>query len=130
MGEKDEVVVDINAANIAESAYEANLFIVHSPSLSYIARKSDESIICNVHNTTIVSCAIGNPFKKDKSVNIQVRFDPKGLEDNESQLDFVVFANSTSKEIKEKEPLRLYATILKRAELSIKGYAFSSDKFN
>ncbi|XP_076618885.1 multiple edematous wings isoform X2 [Colletes latitarsis] len=123
LGEREEVVVDVNVSNIGESAYEAQLFIVHSQSLNYIASKSNESVICNLHNTTIVACSIGNPFKKDKMVNIQVRFDPKELEDNESQLGFMIFANSTSKEIKEKEPTKLRATVLKRAELSIKGSA-------
>jgi len=114
-------VIEVNVANVGESAYEAQLFIVHSPSLNYIASKSNDSLICNLYNATMVSCSIGNPFKKDKAVDIQVRFDPKGLEDNESQLGFTIFANSTSKEIKEKQPTVLQATVLKRAELSIKG---------
>ncbi|XP_026672705.1 integrin alpha-PS1 isoform X2 [Ceratina calcarata] len=123
LGEREEVVVDVNVSNVGESAYEAQLFIIHSQSLNYIASKSNDSVICNLHNATIVSCSIGNPFKKDKLVNIQVRFDPKGLEDNKSQLEFVIFANSTSKEVREEEPVRLQATVLKRAELSIKGSA-------
>lgn len=114
-------MVNVNVSNVGESAYEAQLFIVHSQSLNYIASKSNDSVICNLHNATLVACSIGNPFKKDKMVNIQVRFDPKELEDNESQLEFAIFANSTSKEIKEKEPTKLQATVLKRAELSIKG---------
>lgn len=122
MGEKEEVVVDVNVSNIGESAYEAQLFILHSQSLNYIASKTNDSVICNLYNSSTVSCSIGNPFKKDKLVNIQVRFDPKELEDNKSQLEFLIFANSTSKEIKEKEPIKLQATILKQAELSIKGY--------
>lgn len=108
-------------ANVGESAYEAQLFIVHSQSLNYIASKSNDSVICSLHNATMISCSIGNPFKKDKTMDIQVRFDPKGLEDNESQLDFTIFANSTSKEVTEKRPTVLRATVLKRAELSIKG---------
>ncbi|KAG5326302.1 ITA1 protein, partial [Pseudoatta argentina] len=123
LGEREEIVVEVNVANVGESAYEAQLFITHSQSLNYIASKSNDSVICNLYNATIVSCSIGNPFKKDKAVDIQVRFDPKGLEDNESQLGFIIFANSTSKEIKEKQPTVLQATVLKRAELSIKGSA-------
>lgn len=129
LGEREEVVVDVNAANIGESAYEAQLFISHSSSLNYIASKSNDSVICNLHNTTLVICSIGNPFKKNKAVNIQVRFDPKGLEDNESQLGFIIFANSTSKEVNEKKPTHLQATVVKRAELSIKGSAKTQWKF-
>ncbi|XP_012134810.1 multiple edematous wings isoform X2 [Megachile rotundata] len=121
LGEVEEVVVDVNVSNVGESAYEAQLFIIHSSSLNYIASKSNDSISCNIHNSSLVACSIGNPFKKDKLVNIQVRFDPKGLEDNKSQLEFVIFANSTSKEMKDKEPVTLQAMVLKRAELSIKG---------
>lgn len=121
LGERDEIVVEANVANVGESAYEAQLFISHSQSLNYIASKSNDSVICNLHNATLVSCSIGNPFKKDKMVDIQVRFDPKGLEDNESHLGFTIFANSTSKEVKEKRPMILQVTVLKRAELSIKG---------
>lgn len=121
LGEVEEVVVEVNAANVGESAYEAQIFISHSPSLNYIASKSNESVICNLHNTTLVICSIGNPFRKAKAVSIQVRFDPKGVEDNEPQLGFVIFANSTSKEVTEKEATKLQAIVLKRAELSIKG---------
>lgn len=121
LGEREEIVVEMNVVNIGESAYEAQLFIVHSQNLNYIASKSNDSVICNLHNATLVSCSIGNPFQKNKTADIQVRFDPKGLEDNESQLDFTIFANSTSKEVKEKKPIVLQATVLKRAELSIKG---------
>lgn len=120
LGEKEEVVVEVNATNIGESAYEAQLFIMHSASLGYIGSKSNDSVTCS-YNETWVACSIGNPFKMNKSVNIQVRFDPKGLGDSESQLDFLVFVNSTSKEVSEKKPISLQATVLKRAELSIDG---------
>ncbi|KAK0076160.1 hypothetical protein PV325_005802 [Microctonus aethiopoides] len=123
LGEVEEVIVNINTVNIGESAYEAQLFISHSSSLNYIASKSNESVICNLHNSTLVVCSIGNPFRKDHAVNIQVRFDPKSVEDNEPQLNFLIFANSTSKEINYKEPIRLQSIVLKRAELSIKGSA-------
>lgn len=123
LGEVEEVVVDVNAVNSGESAYEAQLFISHSPSLNYIASKSNDSVICNLHNSTLVLCSIGNPFRKHNAINIQVRFDPKGVEDNEPQLNFIIFANSTSKEIRNKESIRLQAIVLKRAELSIKGSA-------
>ncbi|XP_015182230.1 PREDICTED: integrin alpha-PS1 isoform X2 [Polistes dominula] len=123
LSEKEEVVVEVNVTNVGESAYEAQLFITHSQNLNYIGSKTNDSVICNLYNATLVACSIGNPFKKDKMVNIQVRFDPTGLEDNESFLDFVIFANSTSKEVTEKKPTLLQATVLKRAELSIKGSA-------
>ena len=120
LGGIEEIIVDVNVTNKRESAYEAQVFLSHSQGLNYIASKSNESVICNSHNTTLVVCSIGNPFRKDKDVNIRVRFDPKGVKD-ELQLRFVIFANSTSKEITDKQPTILYADVLKRAELSIEG---------
>lgn len=113
--------MNVTIKNIGESAYEAQLFVEHSPNLNYIGTKTNSSVICSMHNTTIVACSLGNPFKKDKIVFLQVRFDPTKLEDFESQLTFKVFANSTSKEINEKSPTFLQAAIIRRAELSIKG---------
>ena len=80
--------------------------------------------ICKIHNDTVVECSIGNPFKKDKSVSVKVKFDSKKLDDSESQLVFNVFANSTSREVGEKAPAVLRATVIRRAELSIKGYIY------
>lgn len=121
MGESPEVVVDVSVVNVGESAYEANLYVAHSSNLSYIGTRHNDSAICSLFNSTLVSCAIGNPFQKGKQINIQVRFDPKDLEDSEDNLGFLVFANSTSKEIYEKKPIEMHAKVLKRAELSIKG---------
>ncbi|XP_043467893.1 integrin alpha-PS1 isoform X2 [Leptopilina heterotoma] len=119
--ENADIAVNVTIKNIGESAYEAQLFVEHSSNLNYIGTKTNDSVICNVHNTTIVACSLGNPFKKDKIVFLQVRFDPTKLEDHESQLTFKVFANSTSKEVSEKSPTYLQAAIIRRAELSIKG---------
>lgn len=67
-------------------------------------------------------CALGNPFKKSAISNIQLRFDPKELNDSENQLEFIVFSNSTSHEVDPQSPLILRANIIKQAELSLKGY--------
>jgi len=53
--------------------------------------------------------------------NIQLRFDPKELNDSENQLEFIVFSNSTSHEVDPQSPLILRANIIKQAELSLKG---------
>jgi len=76
---------------------------------------------CNPFNKTLVICALGNPFKKSVISNIQLRFDPKELNDSENQLEFVVFSNSTSHEVEPQSPLILRANIIKQAELSLKG---------
>lgn len=70
-------------------------------------------------------CALGNPFKKSAISNIQLRFDPKELNDSENQLEFIVISNSTSHEVEPQSPLILRANIIKQAELSLKGYVHS-----
>lgn len=122
LGEREELIVDISVTNEGESAYEAQLFVSHSAGLNYIASKSNDSVTCNLFNKQIVSCSIGNPFKKNSTMNVQVRFDPKGLEDDDSHLKFNVFANSTSKQRDDQLPQSfLKAYVLRTAELSING---------
>lgn len=69
----------------------------------------------------MVVCAIGNPFKKSAISNIQLRFDPKELNDAEDKLEFTVMSNSTSYEVEPQSLLILRVSVIKRAELSLKG---------
>lgn len=125
LGQHTEVLLNITVHNLRESAYEAQLFVSHPTSLSYIGRikAKGKQLTCNPHNNTLVVCSLGNPLNKGNGVNIQLRFDPKGLDDAESRLEFIVFANSTSEEVEPQDPLRLRATVVKRAELSLRGLA-------
>ncbi|XP_075237654.1 multiple edematous wings [Lycorma delicatula] len=125
LGQHEEVTLNITAYNLRESAYEAQLFLSHPSTLSYIGRIKTEGkqLSCNPHNKTMVICSLGNPLKQGTSANIQLRFDPRTLEDGQSWLEFVVFANSTSQEVEPQEPLKLRATVVKRAELSLRGLA-------
>lgn len=76
---------------------------------------------CNPFNKTTVVCTLGNPFKKSASSNIQLRFDPKELNDAENQVEFIVTSNSTSHEVDPQSPLILHINVIKQAELSLKG---------
>jgi hypothetical protein len=76
---------------------------------------------CTPHNKTLIKCNIGNPFKQGSPANFQLRFDPKGLADTESHLEFVVFANSTSKELDAHVPSVLHTNVIRRAEISVTG---------
>lgn len=69
----------------------------------------------------MVVCAIGNPFKKSAVSKIQLRFDPKELNDTEDKLEFIVSSNSTSYEVQPQGALILRVSVIKRAELSLKG---------
>jgi len=70
----------------------------------------------------VVVCALGNPFKKFAVFNIQLRFDPKELNDTENQLTFEIFSNSTSHEVNSSSSIILRANVIKQAELSLHGY--------
>lgn len=77
----------------------------------------------------MVVCDLGNPLKKSSFSNIQLRFDPKELNDAENQLEFIVISNTTSHEVEPQSPLILRANVIKQAELSLKGYKNIKTKF-
>lgn len=81
-----------------------------------------KQIDCSPFNETVVVCALGNPFKKSTFTNIQLRFDPKELNDSENRLEFIVFTNSTSYETEPQNPLILSVIVIKLSELSLDGY--------
>lgn len=81
-------------------------------------------MICTSMNKTTVSCMLENPFKKqpEGTPPITMRFDARALEDDEPSITFVVWANSTSKEVHPgKKPMQVEALVIKNAELLIKG---------
>ncbi|XP_023726795.1 integrin alpha-PS1 isoform X2 [Cryptotermes secundus] len=122
MGEQEAVRLNVTAYNYGESAYDAWLFVSHPASLNYTAYKTESKhMSCTPHNKTLIKCNIGNPFKQGTPANILLRFDPKGLADTESQLEFVVFANSTSKELDAQAPSVLHINVIRRAEISVTG---------
>ena len=51
------------------------------------------------------------------------------MEDSEPKLSFRIFANSTSKQIVEQEDTVLGVTVIKRAELSIRGWPRPEQSF-
>lgn len=118
--DNEEIKLNINVTNEGESAYEAHLFIVHQPSVYYIGA-SKGAANCYRHNTSVVNCSIGNPMRRDATAQVTLRFSPKDLDDSETILSFNVFANSTSNQIIEHEPMFLVTKVVKKAELSIQG---------
>lgn len=127
LGQEEEIKLSIAVDNYGESAYEAQLFVNHPPSLHYIAVNiSDKHVICTSLNKTTVTCMLENPFRKqaDGSPPITMRFDARALEDNDQSVVFTVWANSTSKELHVgKKPVEVEALVIKNAELLIKGVA-------
>lgn len=120
LGLGNEIRLTVNVDNDAEDAYEAQLFVKHLPTISYIAA-SKGAVICNQFNKTIVSCSLGNPMAGSASHVITLRFDPSALGDSDPKLSFIVFANSTSVQKVPQPDTELSVKIVKEAELSIKG---------
>ena len=120
LGKSDEVQLNVNVKNLADSAYEAHFYVIHQQSVTYIAA-SKGPVICEQHNNTVVLCTLGNPFKRNANAKAILRFDPSGLEDSEPRMSFTIFANSTSTQIKPQSNIILHTNVVKQAELTIKG---------
>lgn len=118
----------MTVTNEQDSAYEAQLFVEHQPSVTYIAA-SKGSVICNRFNETVVACTLGNPLRRGAAARVMLRFDPSGLEDSEPRLQFKVFANSTSRQINPRENIVLTVNVVKRAELRLRGWALPEQSF-
>lgn len=128
MGQSDELHLNITVTNEQESAYEAQLFVEHQKSVTYIAASKGQ-VICNRFNETIVACTLGNPFRRNAFANVKLRFDPSALDDSEPRLSFKVFANSTSKQQIPREKSVLFVNVVKKAELSIQGWQLPEQSF-
>lgn len=128
LGQSDELHLNVSVTNEEESAYEAQLFVEHQKSVTYIAASKGQ-VICNRFNETIVACTLGNPFKRNALANVVLRFDPSALDDSEPRLSFRVFANSTSKQIIPREKSILLVNVIKKAELSIRGWQLPEQSF-
>lgn len=118
----------MSVTNEQDSAYEAQLFIEHQSSVSYIAASKGQ-VVCNRFNETVVACTLGNPLKRDATAQVMLRFDPSNLEYSAPQLLFKVFANTTSKQITPRENKILSVNVVKKAELSIRGWALPEQSF-
>lgn len=120
--------MNVTIINEKDSAYEAQLFVEHQKSVTYIASSKGQAI-CNRFNETVVACTLGNPMKRDANIKVTLRFDPIKLEDSEPQLLFKVFVNSTSKQTIPREKSIINVKVVKRAELSIRGSVMPEQVF-
>jgi len=121
---EEHVNLTLRVGNRNEPAYEANVYITHPASLSYVGRKSirGDQLECLPVNKTLLRCELGNPFPKKGETEIQLRFNPKSLLDDEQMITFHIEANTTSKDISPlKNVMNLTAKVVRVAELEIKG---------
>lgn len=81
---------------------------------------------CESHNKTVVACQIGNPFKNGSEIKFQIKFDVKQIENSETKLNFMAFTNTTSLDENRSDPIKIVIAVVKKAEVSLKGYLFFS----
>lgn len=118
---RQELIIMINVLNKGESAHQTRLFVIHPPRLNYIQSTSNDHVQCQPIKKDFISCYVSTVLRAGKSAQVKIRFDPKYLEDDKSQLNFIVYANTTSNDVGMQTPTQLNVTISKFAELSIHG---------
>ncbi|ODN00073.1 Integrin alpha-PS1 [Orchesella cincta] len=126
LGRDTVFVLNISLANFGEPAYEAALYVSHPKSMSYIGQDAElqkKGLGCTPFNASLVSCPLGNPYKRHADFRyLRLRFDAGNLKDIETKLEFEVWANSTSIDDDEQNNHKtVTATVIKMAELSIAG---------
>ncbi|XP_017052130.2 LOW QUALITY PROTEIN: integrin alpha-PS1 [Drosophila ficusphila] len=128
--DETELEVRIDVSNLADSAYEAQLFISHQAGVSYVATKKPTNATCNSFNTTLVACSLGNPMLRGTTTFVTIRFQPKSLEPSEKSMLFHIFANTTSKLVGRERPERdLLIKVVRRAKLHFRGWAMPEQSF-
>ncbi|XP_023169048.1 integrin alpha-PS1 [Drosophila hydei] len=129
-GNKTELEITVNVSNLADSAYEAQLFIVHQKSVSYIATKKPTNATCNSFNETMVACSLGNPMLRGTRIDVTIRFDPNSLELQQTEMQFHIFANTTSKLVGPQLSERnVTVHVVRRAELTVRGWVNPEQSF-
>lgn len=72
----------------------------------------------------MVNCSLGNPLPSYKNLSLILRFEYKEGIDDQGELYFYSFVNSTSKEKSTQTSANLTATVKKQADVRIEGYLF------
>ncbi|GIY22456.1 integrin alpha-PS1 [Caerostris darwini] len=121
LGEK-QLALSVKVTNTKEPAYDAMLYVFHPASLSYVGRKivKGDQIECVPFNSTVTKCELGNPLKKNE-VELLIRFNPKDIASDDRSLKLSVKVNTTSVDENVREDTVIETSIVKLAELEIRG---------
>ncbi|KAJ6219410.1 hypothetical protein RDWZM_005222 [Blomia tropicalis] len=123
----DELIaLDLQVSNMAEPAYDPELVIEHSQSLSYVGRKiSDSSLLDCKPETGKVRCSLSNPFKG--KLDFQLRFNGHNIQDRERNFFIHIQANTTSKDKNlDNNRINFNTEIVRRADLELNGASVES----
>ncbi|XP_075535810.1 integrin alpha-PS1-like isoform X1 [Dermacentor variabilis] len=120
---EEHVNMSVEVHNRGEPAYDAALYIYHSPALSYVGRKvvsTGLDVVDCVPHATHVKCELGNPLNQGK-MEILLRFNTRSEADAETSLKFSIKANTTSQELSPEEDLAIHVNVVRVAELELRG---------
>ncbi|XP_055587793.1 integrin alpha-PS1 isoform X2 [Uranotaenia lowii] len=128
LGRDRGIQLHVGVSNLADSAYETNLYVKHDPSISFSGTKSLYK--CDKFNATLVFCNLGNPMRRNSEVKFSLRFDPQRVKEEVLKLGFDVFVNTTSNLLEgAKQTAALTVNVIKRAKISISGAAHPQQTF-
>ncbi|CAL1274062.1 unnamed protein product [Larinioides sclopetarius] len=121
LGEK-QLALSVKVTNTKEPAYDAMLFVFHPASLSYVGKRvvKGDQIECVPFNSTVTKCELGNPLKASE-VELLIRFNPKDVASDERSFKMSVKVNTTSVDENVREDTEIETSIVKLAELEIRG---------
>lgn len=120
---EEHVNMSVEVHNRREPAYDAAVYIFHSPALSYVGRKLQSTgldVVDCVPHATYVKCDLGNPLNQGM-VKILLRFNTRSEADAETSLTFSVKANTTSQEVNPEDDVVVKVNVVRVAELELRG---------
>ena len=124
-GSEKEIGVQVDVNNSGEDAHQAKLQVLFPNYLSYVAVDSDSpSVFCDSdkENTTLITCELGNPFKKNMKTRLTIRFrnDEQLYERNQFDLKLALDTSSVQALL---GFLAYPVSVKVQAQLKIDGYA-------
>uniref|UniRef100_A0A2I9LP33 Integrin alpha-ps n=1 Tax=Centruroides hentzi TaxID=88313 RepID=A0A2I9LP33_9SCOR len=120
LGEKF-INMSLKISNTNESAYDATVYVTHSPSLTYGNKKmiKGDPVNC-IPMESVLKCELNNPMESGE-VEFQIWFSAKNILPEEKKLHFEVKVNTTSVELTPEDDLTLDADVIIVAELELRG---------
>ncbi|XP_064195334.1 integrin alpha-8 [Anguilla rostrata] len=128
IGDDNPVTLTINAANLGEGAYEAELHVLIPPEADYIGverrREAAQRLNCEYqmeNDTRMVVCDLGNPMVAATNLSVGLRFSVQRLEEVGPHIGFDLQIQSSNKDNSKSNPVSLVLNILAKAHVDIRG---------
>lgn len=119
--------------NSGESAYDADLIVEHPREFSFIGRAvlSNKNVLDCVEERneeekdgkSIVRCDLGNPMENGERIELLLKFKPENEADKLTNVKFTIRTSTSSRDTRNQPPIEYNVSIVRAAELEIKGKA-------